>query len=156
MSNNGMSLERWATFSVNDHTAKKAFVSEVLLYDKLVIPYPPENDKAEWKRWARKGWNPAWLENCFEELGPLKEAIPWDEYRRQQFADRWKAARQVGQDAYYTTKMLLQQAMAAKGGVRVRPVIPYTRESFSPQRLQRVWKALSSDGERVLSAKEKL
>jgi hypothetical protein len=121
-----MSLQRWATFSVRDHKARKAFVSEVLLYDKLVIPYPLEEDKAEWKRWTERGWSPAWQQSCFEILGPLAEPVPWDERRRTQFTDRWKAAKTAGRDAYWTTKELLRQEMAATGGLLVRPVIAYT------------------------------
>lgn len=36
-----MPTERWATFAVNEHTRERAFVADVLLYDKLVIPVPP-------------------------------------------------------------------------------------------------------------------
>jgi hypothetical protein len=89
---------------------------------------PTYSDKAEWKRWARRGWNPAWLENCLEELGPLKEAVPWDRSRRDQFADRWAAARQTGQDAYYTSRVLLQQEIVGRGGIRIRPVIAFRSE----------------------------
>ena len=39
-----MPIERWATFAVNDHLQVKPFVADVLLYDKLVVPYPPPND----------------------------------------------------------------------------------------------------------------
>jgi hypothetical protein len=37
------------------------FVSEVLLYDRLVIPVPdPEDDSAE-EYWANQGWKPELL-----------------------------------------------------------------------------------------------
>jgi hypothetical protein len=32
--------EIWAAYSVTDHLAKKAFVADVMLYDRLVIPIP--------------------------------------------------------------------------------------------------------------------
>ena len=37
-----MSRETWATFSVKDHCSEYAFVREVMLYDRLVIPIPPD------------------------------------------------------------------------------------------------------------------
>jgi hypothetical protein len=36
-------IELWGTFSVKDHLRERAFVAEVLLYDRLVIPRPPTN-----------------------------------------------------------------------------------------------------------------
>lgn len=35
-----MKLEQWGTFSVKDHLRSRAFVAEVILFDKLVIPRP--------------------------------------------------------------------------------------------------------------------
>lgn len=35
-----MAMQVWGTFSVNDHTRPNAFVREVLLFDRLVLPYP--------------------------------------------------------------------------------------------------------------------
>jgi hypothetical protein len=64
-------LETWnelcATFSVKDHTLPGAFIAEVLLYDRLIIPIPPrirdgvtkEEADQEWNRWKSKGWDPA-------------------------------------------------------------------------------------------------
>jgi hypothetical protein len=63
--------EKWhdlsATFSVKDHTVPGAFIAEVLLYDRLVIPIPPriservskELAEKEWKRWVAEKWDPA-------------------------------------------------------------------------------------------------
>lgn len=42
----GVFRERWGTFSVRDHTSEVTdapFVSDVLLFDRLVIPTPPED-----------------------------------------------------------------------------------------------------------------
>jgi hypothetical protein len=43
--------EVWATYSVRDHLAPKAFVADVMLYDRLVIPVPAENDESHWAEW---------------------------------------------------------------------------------------------------------
>lgn len=51
----------WGTFSVKDHVKAGAFIAEVLMYDRLVIPIPPQRDaddkektkeaEEEWERW---------------------------------------------------------------------------------------------------------
>ncbi|MEP7107401.1 MAG: hypothetical protein ABI760_05450 [Ferruginibacter sp.] len=51
-----MSREGWGTFSVMDHQRPGAFVSEILLYDRLVNPVP--SDKGERKRWMEIGLKP--------------------------------------------------------------------------------------------------
>jgi hypothetical protein len=84
-----MPIERWGTFAVNDHLRKKAFVADVLLYDKLVIPYPPPDDPKEQERWNTEQWSPAWLESLLEILGDRVEPVRWDEFRRNEFSDRW-------------------------------------------------------------------
>lgn len=57
-----MSRERWGTFSVKDHQRKRAFVAETLLYDRLIIPYPPNpEERKRWseQKWARVYWTPS-------------------------------------------------------------------------------------------------
>lgn len=79
----------WGTFSVNDHRRPRAFVSDVLVYDRLIVPVPAEGD---WERW--KGRNP---ERQRELLDVLMEGnadrvleVPWDSSRRKE-ADEAKA-----------------------------------------------------------------
>jgi hypothetical protein len=56
----------WATFSVRDHCRPGAFVAEVLLYDKLLIPVMPtvqdgysvEQGELERERWVQARWKP--------------------------------------------------------------------------------------------------
>ena len=100
-----MSREVWGTFSVKDHCHQRAFVAEVLLYDRLVIPYPP--DEHERSRWADQGWDPQRLDqmlkvlderwdrdNPWATLDPpgLVRPVPWDHSRRAQWATRQTAA----------------------------------------------------------------
>lgn len=42
--------ERWGTFSVRDHMSDAPFVSDVLLYDRLIIPVSP-TDKSQDEFW---------------------------------------------------------------------------------------------------------
>lgn len=74
-------LEVWGTFSVLDHLRTGAFVAEVLTYDRLVIPAPPEGDGAEYGRWRRKGWDPDKHKTFRDLLGEadLLLEIPWDD-----------------------------------------------------------------------------
>jgi hypothetical protein len=71
------------------------FIADVLLYDRLVIPYPPQADRAEW---VRQGWNPARLDACLEALQDLKLLVPWDKPRRALWKERYQAASSVGFD----------------------------------------------------------
>jgi hypothetical protein len=66
-----MAFETWGAFSVTEHLARKAFVADVLLYEKLVIPVP---DKKERKRWIEPGRKPEVLDRKLEILegGPAK------------------------------------------------------------------------------------
>jgi hypothetical protein len=126
-----MPIERWGTFAVNDHLREKAFVADVLLYDKLVIPYPPPDDPKERERWNTEQWSPAWLDSLLEILGDRVEPVPWDDFRRGQFSDRRKAANQAAEDAYAATRGLLKQAYTGKTsahGNPVRPVVAYQTE----------------------------
>jgi hypothetical protein len=40
----------WGAFSVLDHLPERAFVSDVLVYDRLIIPVPVEGEDARWVR----------------------------------------------------------------------------------------------------------
>jgi len=64
-----MAKQRWGTFSVADHLNVRSLVPDVLLFDRLVFPYP--SDKAEWTYWNREGWDPALLDYCFLKLEEL-------------------------------------------------------------------------------------
>jgi hypothetical protein len=44
-----MAIEMWGTFSVRDHAFDRAFIADVLLYDRLVIPTLPGSDaETDW------------------------------------------------------------------------------------------------------------
>jgi hypothetical protein len=85
-----MKLEQWGTFSVRDHIKPRAFVAEVILFDKLVIPRPATNSElyAEGEttpaedqkaRWIRKGWDPVRQRELLDILGEFHLAVelPW-------------------------------------------------------------------------------
>jgi hypothetical protein len=80
-----MASQIWGTFSVKDHCRANAFVREVLLFDRLVLPVP--SDEQERSRWrqpnpknSQENWDPDRLDVLRNILGsqdilaePVKE-----------------------------------------------------------------------------------
>src|SRR5262245_6702252 len=88
--------ERWGAFSVRDHLTDAPFVSEVLLYDRLVIPVPP-TDKSQDEFWAT--FEPERQKSCLDilkvktaEQDGLSLTVPWDASKRDRFKNRMSAA----------------------------------------------------------------
>ena len=77
--------ELWGTFSVRDHGNERPFVADVMLYDRLVIPFPADRD--EWARWEdpERDWNPGRQKRVLDVLRRHDEEqtlvlpIPWDD-----------------------------------------------------------------------------
>ena len=86
-----MAKHRWATFSVEDHIDVTQLIPDILSFDRLIFPYPP--DAQEWKRWEDRGWNPALLDLRLSELAGIATPFDWDDARRGQFSTRLAAAR---------------------------------------------------------------
>jgi hypothetical protein len=94
----------WGTFAVSDHVVKRAFVADVLLYDRLVVPTPTPDDM---DRWEQNEWQPERLRSLLDVLydpNPdyrLAVEVPWGPRQRQQWERRWqdekKTARQRAQ-----------------------------------------------------------
>lgn len=114
-----MTRERWGTFSVADHKRRRAFVADVLLYDRLIVPYPPSSD--ERKDWTGEGWNPDRLDSLLDVLGDDHVIrVPWTEEKHDRFeslfdlaqdarfdSDMLASAREREQDPMHITRMLL-------------------------------------------------
>src|SRR5437016_2772317 len=127
-----MSRQRWGTFSVADHLRTRAFVTEVFLYDRLIIPYPPDSD--ERKRWAKNKWAPGLLDKCMNilEKGKLLEAVPWTQSRQQLFQDHYQLTQVVSRDALWSTREVL--AMDKNMPDSVWPIIAYpSRQQFAEE-----------------------
>jgi hypothetical protein len=78
--------ELWGTFAVDDHLRKHAFVAELVLFDRLVLPQPPENDTEEYKRWTDLRWRPDDLRETVKTLEEFAVPVPWDN----QLRSMWK------------------------------------------------------------------
>jgi len=130
----------WGTFSVMDHMRPGAFLSQVVMYDRLLIPVPPDPDRAETpedlkfaveqqKRW-RKNWDPERQEKLLEILTEeIAVPVEWNRWRHEIWAAEYekskpKAAQQFSEilAGWKTGETLLQDVPAmAKGAVAVSP-----------------------------------
>jgi hypothetical protein len=128
-------------------------VAEVLLFDRVVIPVPPDGDVEEERRWAVNKWQPKRQQRMLDILGDgggdedLAVTIPWTPAKRDRFSalsDALKAPQEraqllsdlrfdaaylkpgVGPDAFMMTRMLLTREHDG-------------REKEYEQRLPHVW-----------------
>jgi hypothetical protein len=122
-----MPIHRWATYSVRDHNHPDSFVADVLLYDRLFVPVPPENEPAEYDRWTDSQWNPGLLLARLKIIDDLVERIPWDKRLREMWDDGWETAKLVGQDAFATTRWVILSQVPQ--GDLVRPVVAYESDA---------------------------
>ena len=72
-----MARQLWGTYSVADHCTAFPFVADMVLYDRLIVPVPPDGDEDEWNRWAGKKWNPGRQRTLLAELGDYVRRVPW-------------------------------------------------------------------------------
>jgi hypothetical protein len=96
--------ELWGTFSVRDHLEQRPFVADLMLYDRLIVPVPA--DQEEHERWERPdfAWDPVRQSKVLEAIHRLEQKhdqelilrIPWDEARRRVFSDTMTRARAAG------------------------------------------------------------
>jgi len=118
-------MEVWGTFAVNDHLLPQAFLREVLLFDRLVVPVPSSDE--ERKRWFApnpddpdESWNPDRLDELLAVLGTqdapgyngsrLVQTSPWDLERWQSSKSKPEIADAVSMDsAFGATRLVLAQ-----------------------------------------------
>ncbi|MBI3461452.1 MAG: hypothetical protein HY000_00090 [Planctomycetes bacterium] len=82
---------------MKDHCADRAFVADVMLYDRLVIPVPPTTD--ERSRWEREGWNPALLDKLLSLLGDRAYPVEWTDERQAQWKTRYESGSELARAA---------------------------------------------------------
>lgn len=90
-----MGRQVWGTFSVKDHLEPNAFVAEVMLYDRLVIPRPP--DAVECARWQAEKWDPEKLDELLNILGDRAFVVDWNAERQRSWATRLAAGAEIAQ-----------------------------------------------------------
>jgi len=109
------SNEIWGTFSVRDHQKERAFVAEVLLFDKLVIPVPPKDEPEQLEWW--NSFDPERQKRMVGILGKagLVKPVEWKQWRRDHWQQQWKESRaefaeQTRKDlAFEMTAMMLME-----------------------------------------------
>lgn len=90
---NNLDWQLWGTFSVADHLRPRAFVSDVLVYNRLLVPVPEDND---FDGWEMQGWRPGLQRTVLDILnqgGVRVEEIKWDDERREAYQARIKGSK---------------------------------------------------------------
>ena len=123
------SSEIWACFSVFDHVNPGAFLSEAVMYDRLLVPVPPRGEPDEWRRWEEKGWNPARQKQLLDVLGPVVEQVEWTDLRRYAWEQSYQARRS---SAGEYVKRSLAGELTAMGLFDVTPALARPIVATSP------------------------
>ena len=84
-----MPTRLWGCYSVRDHLEPRAFVADLLLYDRLVVPVPTQDDVGRWKH---LGWDPDRQERLLDTAEPFIERVEWRQDLRDQFRQRFSPA----------------------------------------------------------------
>jgi hypothetical protein len=81
----------------------------VLLYDRLVLPTPPDWDR---ERWVKNKWDPEGLERRLDQLGDVAIRARWDLEREKQWKEKFQALREDARDinaAFHMTRRVLAE-----------------------------------------------
>jgi hypothetical protein len=115
--------ELWGTFSVEDFQRSRAFVADVLLYDRLVIPFPENDDQRRlWQSW---GLDVGRLERKLEILDRryLVHVAPWSENKTARFRERLEAAEVLQNHPELRRHLLRATYQEWKGFGVTRPIL---------------------------------
>lgn len=131
----------WGCYSVADHCVPRPFAADLLLYDRLVIPVPSDDDR---ERWEENDWDPDKLDRMLEILGPYAERVEWSMALRERWAwlhdDQHQLATDVDQavGALAVTRQVLSEQLLAKAAEDgdVRGVAVYAK----PDRFDERWR----------------
>jgi hypothetical protein len=88
--------ELWGTFAVDDHLRRRAFVAETVLFDRLIVPYPPPDDEEQYAEWAAAGWHPERLKETLSPLDDLAITVSWDKQLRAEWQSEYSSVRPSG------------------------------------------------------------
>jgi hypothetical protein len=103
--------QRWAAFSVRAHKDLASLASDVLLYDRLVLPVPA--DEAERRRWFRNDWDPDVIALRYVQAAGLIYTVPWTEELRAEYNEAVGLERLSGEVLYGWTASLLSTSQTA-------------------------------------------
>jgi hypothetical protein len=135
-----MAKRLWGCYSVADHLAERAFVADLLLYDRLLIPTPAPDDRKRWEA----AWDPERQEDLLNILGPFAERIEWSAPLRDKWEEAWstRALAHDADSAYQWTRVVISQQLGQEVVTTgdVRAVAVYA----SPDRFHREWRLVRS------------
>jgi len=123
-----MAKEVWGTFSVKDHCDPDAFIAEVMLYDRLVVPIP--TDSVQRTHWSENRWDPDLLDKLLEILGERALPIPWTKQREENWRQRFDAEKSLAAEwAFAATRSELIAGLPSNvTGVQVVTNFPTINE----------------------------
>jgi hypothetical protein len=141
----------WGTFSVHDHLEPEAFLREVLVFDRLVIPYPDPNTPGEWDRWRHPDpsdpsvtWNPELLDEILSILGTeaepgyndahLAQRSMWNPSTWEMIKSNAEIAALASGNPYYAT------ALGIRAGIAKPNEIPNVVEAVAAYRSEKAWR----------------
>lgn len=118
-----MAIERWGSLSVRDHINTDALITNVLLYDRLVLPVPDGIEGLAC--WSKEKWEPHRQQAIVDTLGDLAVTRRWNTgrenaYRKLAFAtnldlDVAQVLTEKQQELpYHNTRMVLAQEEVLK------------------------------------------
>jgi hypothetical protein len=91
---NDLDRQRWGCLSVEGHINAADLVTDILLYDRVVLPIPDTD--AEWERWTKAGWDPGLTEYRQIQLADVAHFVPWRAELREQWADQFSRLKAMG------------------------------------------------------------
>jgi hypothetical protein len=141
----------WGTFSVRDHLNPEPFLREVLIFDRLVVPYPDPSVPGEWERWRRPDpshpqvtWNPGRLDQILGVLGTEAEAgyngahlvqrSMWTPFTWTVIKSSADVAAQASGDPYMAT------ALGIRAGIANPDELPKVVEAVAAYRSEEAWR----------------
>ncbi len=91
--------QRWAAFSVKAHRDLGSLAADILLYDRIILPVP-ENDE-EYDRWVLADWAPDKLAPLVVQAAGHIIAVPWTAQLQQEWKTRWDAMKALDEEVSY-------------------------------------------------------
>ncbi len=91
--------QRWAAFSVRAHRDLRALATDVLLYDRLILPVP--EDEPEYERWIKQDWEPDLIARRSVQAAGHIIAVPWTAQLRTEWRDSYDQLRSLGREVAY-------------------------------------------------------
>ena len=138
-----MAAEIWGTFSVSDHVRTNAFVREVLLFDRLIIPVPgSDEERARWVRpkvGSDETWAPDRQQKLLSILGTQDQpghngahvayTAPWNDFTHAYEKSRLEVTNTINAiDAFSTTRFVLASGVTLPASIEAVSAFPSARE----------------------------